>query len=127
MRAGSPEALAQSALRALPIKSTEGRVGLPHARFDKLLIECVDTSLEDLLGTKVRATAYGVLERNYSIARNDIPKKPDEFGSCLDQIFGVAGKVIARAIARRLYSQLGLEFVERPEYRFHDYIRIAKR
>jgi hypothetical protein len=123
----SSEAHADSALRGLPKLAVLDRYGLSNGKdFNRIFHECVDESLPDLLGTKVRDTAYLVFQRNYSIARNDIPHLPSQFGSCLDQVFSVAGKTIGRTIARRLYSRLGLTFFEKPGYEFHDYIEAAK-
>ena len=127
MGSASQETHADSALRGLPKLAMLDRYGLSNGKdFNRIFLECVDESLADLLGTKVRDTAYLVFQRNYSIARNDIPHLPSQFGSCLDQVFGVAGKTIGRTIARRLYSRLGLAFFEKPGYKFHDYIEAAK-
>jgi len=124
---GSSEARADSAFRGFPELAVLDRYGLSNEKkFNRIFLECVDESLADLLGTKVKDTAYLVFQKNYSIARNDIPHRPSQFGSCLDQVFGVAGKTIGRTIARRLYSRLGLTFFEKPGYEFHDYIEAAK-
>ena len=127
MERTSPEARTSSELGRFPKRAKLDEIELPNGKkFDKILLECVDESLADLLSPKVRDAAYSVMERTYSIPRNDIPRKPNQFGTCLEQVFGVAGKTIGRTIARRLYSKLGLDFFDRPGYEFHDYIRAAK-
>ena len=127
MEKASSEARTGSELSGLPKRAKLDETELPNGKkFDQMLLECVDESLADLLSPKVRDAAYSVMERTYSIPRNDIPRKPNQFGTCLEQVFGVAGKTIGRTIARRLYSKLGLEFFDKPGYVFHDYIRAAK-
>lgn len=127
MEKTSPEALAGFELSGLGKRAMLDKIEVPNGKeFDNILLECVDTSLSDLLSPKVRDAAYLVLERTYSISRKEIPQRANQFGSCLEQVFGVAGKTIGRTIVRRLYSKLGLEFLEKPGYEFHDYIRTAR-
>lgn len=127
MEKAFPEARAGSKRSESPKLANLEEIEVPNGKkFDRMLLECVDESLADLLSPKVRDAAYIVMERTYSIPRDEIPGKANQFGSCLEQVFGVAGKTIGRTIARRLYSKLGLEFLEKPGYEFHDYIRAAK-
>jgi len=126
MSRASPETVADSMLRAhvagFRVNATSGR---NIEDFARVLLECVDRTFEDLVGSKVRDAAYQVLEKDY-IAREDIPDKPDVFASFLEETFGVAGKTIGRAIARSLYHRLGLNFMNNPEYGFIEYVREAK-
>ena len=127
MEKTSPEALAGFELGGFRKRAMLDKIEVPDGKeFDNILLECVDASLSDLLSPKVRDATYIVLEKTYSISRNEIPQRPNQFGSCLEQVFGVAGKTIGRTIAKRLYSKLGLEFLEKPGYEFNDYIRAAR-
>ena len=127
MEKAFPVARAGSERSESPKRAKLEEIELPNCKkFDMMLLECVDESLADLLSPKVRDATYIVMERTYSIQRNEIPGKANQFGSCLEQVFGVAGKTIGRTIAKRLYSKLGLEFFEKPGYEFHDYIRAAR-
>jgi hypothetical protein len=101
-------------------------VNFPKRDLDRLLLESADESLTDLLGAKVRQATYVSLEKNYGLARKDIPGRCGEFDSSLDKVFGVGGRTIGKAIAKRLFSKLGLRFFEKPGYRIQDYVKEAK-
>ena len=126
MARAPPETLSASMFRAPPISfGTNPTIGSRGKDFGTTLLECVDETLADLLGQKVRDAAYLVLEKNY-IPRGDIPVKPDKFGSFLEEVFGIAGLTIGRAIARRLYTKLGMRYAEIRRYKFQDYIQAAR-
>lgn len=104
-----------------------GRPEVPNKKdFDRLLLESIDSGLADLLGIEVREVAYKSLAKHLALARNEIPGRTGDFGTCLVQLFGVGGKTIGRVIAKRLYSRLGLNFLEKQGYQFHDYIEEAR-
>ena len=73
---------------------------------DRLFLETVDEVLDDLLGRKVRTAIYDYLERNYYIAREDVPKRLGDFLMILERNFGPSAKTIERTIAKRLIPKL---------------------
>jgi len=93
--------------------------------FDRLLAEAVDESLSDLLGETVRKAIYLHFERQYSLPRNQIPNRLDDFCNALQNTFGSSTPTVGKTIAKRLYAKLGLEFVEKVKYGFADYVREA--
>jgi hypothetical protein len=93
---------------------------------DVLLLEAMDEALTDLLGTRTREAVYDYLERNCLIARNEIPKRMDDFFELLDETFGKGGSTIGKVIAKRLYAKLGWEFVEIQSYELMDYVRTVR-
>lgn len=105
-----------------PSRSKESERG----EFDRLLLEAVDEGLMSL-GESVRQVIYYHLEKNNSLRRDAIPGKLEDFSSGLERIFGAGGKVIQKIIVNLLYSRLGLEFVEKADYKFADYVNEAKR
>ena len=95
--------------------------------FDRLLVRSLDESFSAILGEIPKKTFYDGLEKNHAIARNRIPDRLNEFTAALETVFGVAcSKVIVRIIVKRLYSNLGLTFIERPDWRLLDYVTEAK-
>lgn len=91
-----------------------------------MLLESIDMSLLDLFGAKVRETTYRVLEQNYAIAREEIPRKVPRFASFLELVFGAAGPTIGRTILKNFYAKLGLHFNEKQGFKFQDYIKAVK-
>jgi hypothetical protein len=93
---------------------------------DVPLLESVDEALSDLLGSRSREAVYDYLERNCSLARNDIPTRLDDFFRLLNETFGKGGTTIGKVIAKKLYLRLGLDFVEIQSYGLMDYVETAR-
>lgn len=100
---------------------------MAEREFDRLLIESLDESAAMVLGEIARKALYEVLEKKYGIERNRIPERLNELTSAFETIFGPApSKTMVRVIVKRLYSKLGLTFVEIPDWRLPDYVREAR-
>jgi len=93
---------------------------------DFLLLECINEALTGLLGTRSREAVYDNLERTRFLARNEIPKHLDVFFQLLEEILGKGSKVIGKAIAKKLYSKLDLEFVDTPTLEFADHLQTVR-
>jgi hypothetical protein len=65
------------------------------------------------------------LEKYYSIPRREIPSHIIELSAAAEEIFGKTFRTIERAIAKRFYRKLGLEFSERTDFQLRDYVNIA--
>ena len=106
---------------------TRGHRGTLRHDFDGLFVKVLDESFTSILGEIPKRTLFSVLETNHAIAANRIPERLDDFTLALETLFGVApSKAIVRIIAKRLYSKLGLTFIERPDWRLPDYVSEAK-
>jgi len=79
-----------------------------------------------ILGESVRQVVYFHLERIGPLKRNTIADDPKAFSSGLERIFGAGAKVVEKSIVKQLYLKLGLEYVEKTEYSFEDYVKEAK-
>jgi hypothetical protein len=94
---------------------------------DRMLVEALNESFAAILGEIPRKTVYDILEKKHAIAVNQIPERLNEFTTALETLFGFTGtKAIVRIIVKRLYSKLGLTYVERPDWRLPDYVDEAK-
>jgi len=101
--------------------------GCREPEIDRMLVEALNESFAKILGEIPRKTVYDILERKHAIAVNQIPGRLNEFTTALVTLFGFTGsKAIVRIIVKRLYSKLGLTYVERPDWRLADYVNEAK-
>jgi len=119
-------------LEHLILASAERHIPVPSEyrepnTLGKLLSDSIDEVLINLVGTRAREATYDYMERNHSTARSEIPGHLDEFLSLFERTFGVAGrKVIGRAIAKKVYSKLDLEFYPIPHFELTDYLERIK-
>jgi len=93
--------------------------------FDGFFIESVDEGLR-VLGESGKQMIFFYLEKNYSIKKHEIPKKPEDFALGLEKIFQAGASVIEKLIIESLYSKLGLKYEEKGNYSFIDYVKQAK-
>ena len=79
------------------------------------------------MGETAKWAVYEAVDKRYHIARSHIAGKLDKFTMAFEAIFGpTASKAIAGVIIKRLYSKLGLTFVDRPDWRLPDYVTEAR-
>jgi len=99
---------------------------LSKSDFERLLSECVDDALTHLFGEESKQIIYRWLKREYRIARQELPERLGDFDIALTRIFGGSSRAIRRVIVKRLYSKMKIEFVERKNYGFLDYVADAR-
>jgi hypothetical protein len=98
-----------------------GRV-IQEREFNDLLLDSVDEAFTDVLGMKFTDRFFTLLEAELQITKTAIPNRLDRFTSVLPTVFGSrAALVIGRAIAKRLYARLEIQFVEKEGYTLLDY------
>jgi hypothetical protein len=102
------------------------RGGGGPAEFHDVLLEAVDEGLL-ALGESVRQAIYRHMDRRYSIRREDLPEKADEFAEALRDMLGAASEVLLKYMARRLYAKLKLGYEEKPGWSFLDYVNHARK
>jgi len=93
---------------------------------DSLVGESIDQALDDLLGRRAKEAIYDYLERNYSLARDDISKNMEKFFRLTEETFGRGSRTIARCIVKRLWEKLGWKFEDIIGFEFSDYLEAAK-
>jgi hypothetical protein len=89
---------------------------------EQILAESVDEGLK-ILGDSGKQAILFYLEKNFSVRKHDIPKKPEAFADGLKKIFGEGAYVIQKVILENFYSKLGLKYEEKENYTFLDYLR----
>lgn len=118
-----PAEEAQSDNRA-PTQTSE-RI-LDRKTLDDLVSNSIDQVLGDVLGRKAKEAIYDYMERNYSTAREDLPKKIQNFITLMEEVCGTGSRTITRCILRRVWQQLGWEFAPMPGFEFQDYLDLAR-
>lgn len=93
---------------------------------DDLLLQSIDEVLADLLGRRTREAVYDCLERNYSLARSDIPSDLNKFFGLLEETFGKGSITIGKSIIKRLCEKLNWKFADVPGFEFTDYMEAIR-
>jgi hypothetical protein len=95
--------------------------------FNDVLVESIDETITDLLSRTVIDALYAHLQTIYSISRDEVPYRLDTLFTTLEKIFGVrSSQTITKAIARKFYLKLGLEFIGNPSRTLLEYVDEAK-
>lgn len=95
--------------------------------FNDALVESIDETITELLSRAVVDALYAHLETFHSISRDELPYRLDALFSALENIFGVRGsQTITKAIAKKFYLKLGLEFTDNPSRTLVEYVDQAK-
>ncbi|MBS7626064.1 hypothetical protein KEJ51_03345 [Candidatus Bathyarchaeota archaeon] len=94
--------------------------------FNERLLGAIDESLL-ALGEHVRQAVYHHMENRFSIRRDEIPYRLEDFAEALRNILGSGGKVLLRLAVKILYAKLGLNFEEKSEWNFRDYVEYARK
>jgi hypothetical protein len=122
--------LKENPLRELGNRNSGGLGSTPAytgARtIEALLGDCIDHVLSEVLGTKARAAIYDYMERNYAVAKEDIPTNMSKFFALIGEAFGNGNRTIARCIVRRMWQEMGWVFPDTPGLEFWDYMEIAR-
>jgi hypothetical protein len=83
--------------------------------FDRTLVKSVEETITTVLGGNV-AEAFGYhFYAFFGLTRDEIPSHTQELCSALVESFGVGGRVLERAICRKLFAELGLTLLQKPD------------
>ena len=95
--------------------------------FDTVFLEAVDEALATL-GDSARQSIYFHLEKEFHVARCDIPRKLGAFENGIERIFGSGARFLEILIMKKLYEKVGspLLYDERKDLVFSDYVKAAK-
>jgi len=101
--------------------------GAAQENFNKELLKAINEAVFSLLGQGALHSLSDYLKEHYSISPIEWPDHLDSFlgfiGSCLGP---AAEKTVGRAIAKRFYWKLGMEWTDNPSYTLFDYVHKAK-
>jgi hypothetical protein len=94
--------------------------------FGDLFIECIEQTLTDLLGAKVREALLDYLARYDRLTRADIPTHLSELSMLLGKTFGKGSTTIEKYIIRKLYAILAWEYKETSNFNFSNQVEEAR-
>ena len=95
--------------------------------FNDALVDSIDETIADLLSRTVVDALHTHLQKIYSVSWDEIPYRLDTLFTTLEKVFGVrSSQTITKAIARRFYLKLGLEFTGNPSRTLLEYVDEAK-
>lgn len=94
--------------------------------FDDLLLEAIKESLSILLDRSSSQSFFIYLKKNNNVSEEDISKNLTLFSTELDRLFGVNASQIKKLITVLLYSKLGLDYREKPDYALEEYVTEAR-
>lgn len=87
-----------------------------------------DDVVVGLVGPKVLVSLYQHLETHYGLSGLEVPYRLDTLSEVLENVFGEAGaRTIGKAVAKRLYFRLSLDFHDAHNYILKDYLEQAKK
>lgn len=93
-------------------------------------IESVGNLLPDIVGRTMKEVfreegskvIRNYLEGKSNLKLEEISEKPEEFSASLERLLGSGAPVIEKMILKRLYLELCLEYEEKEDYQFSDYV-----
>jgi flagellar biosynthesis/type III secretory pathway protein FliH len=91
--------------------------------FNEILSHCVEEGLTEALGSTIVDALFDQMYEHYDITLENLPNRLDKFFSVLEGAMGQkVSQVLSRVIARKLYANLSLEFVEKPMKGLPEYV-----
>ena len=91
------------------------------------MVESIDETITELLSRAVVDALYAHLQTFHSISRDELPHRLDTLLTTLEKTFGVrSSQTITKAIARKFYLKLGLEFTANLSRTLLEYVDEAK-
>jgi hypothetical protein len=95
--------------------------------FNGALFKSIHETMAGVLGLKARDNLYLTLLMKFSIPREELPGHMRSLISVMEENFGPSPtRTVSNAIAKRFYSELSLEFVEKPSFTLLDYVEEAR-
>lgn len=91
------------------------------------LIKTLDCGLKEIFGEYATSIIYDYLERNLSLKKDEIPMRIEEFRKGLRKFLSTGAYVVEKTVLKKLYSSYGLDFEEKENYDFEDYVRELKK
>ncbi len=98
--------------------------------FQKILLEAVDSAFLSL-GDSAKHSIYFHLENKFKIAKDEIPRRVEDFNDGLTSIFGPGTQFLEILIMKKLYEKVkpkgkAIKWDENRELDFVDYVKAAK-
>ena len=102
-----------------------------ETKFATILLDSIDEALSSL-GQNVKVSVYFHLENKFSLRREDIPDRIEDFSNSLEQIFGQASRQLEILVIKHLHQKINLNYKWVgpnwlvPNLTFEKYIKLAR-
>jgi len=102
-----------------------------ETKFATILLDSIDEALSSL-GQNVKVSIYFHLENKFSVPKQDIPDRVEDFSNALEQIFGQASKQLEILIIKHLHQKINLNYKWAgpnwlvPNLTFEKYVKLAR-
>ena len=102
-----------------------------ETKFATILLDSIDEALSSL-GQNVKVSIYFHLENKFSVPKEDIPDRIEDFSNALEQIFGQASKQLEILIIKHLHQKINLNYKWAgpnwlvPNLTFEKYVKLAR-
>ncbi len=102
-----------------------------ETKFATILLDSIDEALSSL-GQNVKVSIYFHLENKFSVPKEDIPDRVEDFSNALEQIFGQASKQLEILIIKHLHQKINLNYKWAgpnwlvPNLTFEKYVKLAR-
>jgi hypothetical protein len=96
--------------------------------FEKLLLESIDEGL-DCLGEKTKQAVYSHLKNTYSLSKEDIPYRIEDFTAAIENTFQKGALLLEIKIMKVLFAKIGYRYIrmEKPEnLQFASYVHALR-
>jgi hypothetical protein len=95
--------------------------------FDEIVLDTINNTFADLLGAGCRDLIITHFLKRFSIPKELLPTHLNTFSQELRNVFGQKETAtITKAIAKRLYSELHIDFVDHEDFYLERYVNEAK-
>ena len=95
--------------------------------YNDVLVEPIVETITSLLSRTVVDALHAHLQTFHSISRDKLPYRLDTLFTTLEKTFGVpSSQTITKAIGKKFYLKLGLEFTGNPSHTLLEYVDEAK-
>lgn len=96
-------------------------------KLDNLIANAVNKALKQVFNEEGAKVIVIFIETHSRLTLKEIAEKPKPFSTCLENLLSSATPAIKKLILKNLYSKLELEFKEKKNYEFSDYIEELKK
>ncbi|UCG44591.1 MAG: hypothetical protein JSV58_04075 [Candidatus Bathyarchaeota archaeon] len=89
----------------------------------RLLSDIVNRTIKEVFREEGSTVIRCYIENKAKLKLEEVVDKPEEFSASLGRLLGSGAPMIEGMILKGLYHELGLEYEEKEEYQFSDYIK----
>jgi len=105
---------------------SKSKVNKASRNLDSLLLNAIDETLQQVFKNVEIQAIYDIIEKKCQVKREEVAEKPEVFSICLEKMFDSAGVQIQKMIIKNLCQRSKIEYNEREEFSFSDYLKDLK-